>query len=119
MRTVADAMTPAVSVNPAATIQDASTAMLDAGAHAAVVVDDGRVCGLVTAQDVSRALADGHDPSETLVGAVAQRNPPLLRPEEPLAEVHERMRAAARDVLPVADEHDEPIGLLIDPEARD
>jgi CBS domain-containing protein len=119
MRTVADAMsTPPVTVQPATTIQAASMAMLDAGAHAALVVDDGRVCGLVTADDVARALAAGHDPSETAVGAIADQDPPLVSPDDRLAEAHERMRAAGRDVVAVTGRHREPIGLLIDPEAR-
>ena len=96
MRTVADAMAaPPMIVEPAPTIQDTSAAMLDARAHAAVVVDDGRACGIATAEDVSRALAYGYDAVETLVGVIAERDPPLARPDEPLAEVHQRMRADA------------------------
>jgi CBS domain-containing protein len=120
MRTVADAMVaPPVTVPPVATIQDTSAAMLDAHAHAAVVVQDGRVCGIATADDVSRALAAGYDPAETEIGVIAERDPPLARPDEPLAEVHQRMRAEARSVLAVAGAGDEPVGVLADAEAGD
>jgi CBS domain-containing protein len=108
---------PPVTVEPATTVQDASAAMLDAGVQAALVVDRGRVCGIVTAEDVLHALADGHDAAETLVRVIAQPDPPLVRPEEPLAEAHIRMRAGQRGVAPVAGPKDEPLGVLVDPEA--
>jgi CBS domain-containing protein len=119
MRTVADAMSAPVVVEPETTIQAASAAMLDARAHAAVVVDGGRVCGIATAGDVARALADGYDATETRIGAIADRDPPLARPGEPLAEAHQRMRADGHGVVAVAGAHDEPLGLLVDPEAGD
>ncbi|MGH2946190.1 MAG: CBS domain-containing protein [Solirubrobacteraceae bacterium] len=118
MRSVADDMiAPAVSVGLATTIQDASAAMVDAGTQAAVVVDQGRVCGIVTAADVARALGDGYDAAETPVGVIAERDPPLVRPDEPLAEVHQRMRTDGRAVVPVAGSHGEPLGVLVDTEA--
>lgn len=120
MRTVADVMSrPVVVVEPSTTIQGASAAMLDAGTHAAVVVDGERVCGVATAEDVSTALADGYDAAETLVGVIAHRNSPTAHPEEPLAEVHQRMRAAGRGVIPVVGPADEPLGLLEDLEAAE
>jgi CBS domain-containing protein len=117
VQTVADDTSPPVIVAPAATVQEASAAMLDARAHAALVVERGRVRGLVTADDVSRALADGRDASATPVAAIARTEPPLARPDEPLAEVHQRMRAAGHAVAAVVGPRDEPIGVLEDHEA--
>jgi predicted transcriptional regulator len=118
MRTVADAMSPvAVTVEPAMTLQAASAAMLDAGVQAAVVVKRGRFCGLLTAEAITRALAEGYDVRQTLVSAVAERHPAVARPDEPLAEVHQRMRAEQRGLAAVTGRRDEPLGLLEDPEA--
>jgi CBS domain-containing protein len=118
VRTVADAMdAPPVIVEPAMTVQDTSAAMLDARAHAAVVVDGGRVRGLVTVEDISRALARGYDAAETLIGTVVEDEPPLARPDEALAEVHQRMRAAGHGVVAVVGSRREPIGVLADSEA--
>jgi CBS domain-containing protein len=115
MRTVADAMAaPPVTVDPGTTIRETSAAMLDAHAHAAVVVKDGRVWGLATAEDISRALAEGYDATGTLIGAIAEHDPPLARPDERLADVHLRMRADGRGVIPVAGARDEPHGVLAD-----
>ena len=119
MRTVADAMAEAlVTVEQAMTIQQASAAMLDAGVHAAVVVDRKKKArGVITADDIFRALAQGYDAGETLVGAIAASDPLLARPDEPLAEAHLRMRAEACAVAAVAGPHGEPLGLLEDHEA--
>jgi CBS domain-containing protein len=108
-----------VIVAPSATLQAASASMLDGGMHAALVVEDGRVCGLATAADVSRALEQGYDPTETPVALIAERDPPLALVDEPLAEVHQRMRAVQRRVVPVVGPKREPVGLLEDPEAGD
>jgi CBS domain-containing protein len=118
MRRVADVMhAPPVVVEASTTVQEASARMLDAAVHGAVVVEDGRICGLVTAEDVSDALAQGHDPTETLMVVIAERDPPLARSQEPLSEAHQRMRAAHHRLVPVVDSAGEPIGLLEDPEA--
>jgi predicted transcriptional regulator len=115
MRRVADSMTaPAVVVQPATTVQETSARMLDARVHAAVVVDKGKVCGLVTAERVSDALAQGYDASETLVGAIAEQDAPIVGADEPLAEAHLRMRATGHAVVPVVDDDRQPVGVLQD-----
>jgi CBS domain-containing protein len=116
MRRVADAMrAPAVVVARSTTVQEASAKMLEARVHAAVVVDGGELCGLVTAERVSGALAEGYDTKHTPVGVIAEPNPPVVDADEPLPEAHERMRAAGRTVVPVVAEH-RPVGMLEDHE---
>jgi predicted transcriptional regulator len=114
MRLVADAMrSPPVTVGPATTVQQASATMLDAQVQAAVVVADGRVSGMVTAERLSEALAQGYDPTDTLVSVVAEREPPLVNADEPLAEAHQRMRAADRTIA-VVTAGGRPVGMLED-----
>ena len=110
-------MEPPVVVAATTSIQDASSAMLERHAQAAIVARDGRVCGLLTADDVARGLADGLDAAATPVEAIAEPDPPSARPQEPLAEVHERMRLEPRTTLPVVARAGEPVGILFDPEA--
>ena len=117
MRTVADAMTKPVIVELSATIQNASATMLDGRSEAAIVVDGGKLSGLVSAQDVARALAESLDPTETPVGAIAGSDPPLARSDEALADVHQRMRAEEHPLAVVIGPDGRPVGLLADPEA--
>jgi CBS domain-containing protein len=117
MRTVADAMTTPVIVERSATIQNASATMLDGRSDAAVVVEGGKVRGLVSAEDVARALAEGLDPTDTPVGAIAGADPSLARSDETLADVHQRMRAERHPLAVVVGSDGQPLGLLADPEA--
>jgi CBS domain-containing protein len=117
MRTVADAMTEPVIVEPSTTIQRASAAMLDGRSDAAIVVEDGRARGLISAVDVARALADGLDPTATPVGAILGGDPPRARSDEALAEVRQRMRAERRPLAVVVARDGRPVGLLADHEA--
>lgn len=113
MRRVADAMrAPAVVVEPATTLQETSARMLDAAMQVAVVVDGGRVCGMVTADRVAEALGQGYDPTETLVGAIAESDPPLVQADEALAEAHALMQAAGRTRVPVVTADRRPAGIL-------
>jgi CBS domain-containing protein len=117
MRTVADAMTKPVIVEVSATIQNASATMLDGRSEAAIVVEGGKVRGLVSAEDVARALAEGLDPTETPVGAIAGTDPPRVRSDEALADVHQRMRAEEQPRAVVVGPGGQPLGLLADHEA--
>jgi CBS domain-containing protein len=117
MRRVGDAMSEPVIVETSTTIQDASARMLDSRSEAAIVVEDGKVRGLLTAEDVARALAEGRDVSETPAGAVAEADPLLVRVDEALAEVHQRMRAEEHGLAAVIGRDGEPVGLLADSEA--
>lgn len=114
MRTVADEMTELVVVECFTTIQDASARMLDAGAAAAVVVDGGVVSGVLTAQHVAQALAEGRDATSTPVDLICDPAPMLARPDEPLVEVHQRMRAEQHELAVAVRAGRKPVGLLAD-----
>src|SRR5215207_6567955 len=117
MRTVADEMMEPVFVEVSTTIQDASATMLDGRSGAAIVVEHGKLRGLVSAADVARALADGLDPTATPVAAILGTAPARARGDEALAEVHQRMRAEQRPLAVVVGRDGRPLGLLADHEA--
>jgi CBS domain-containing protein len=117
MRTVADAMIAPVSIASTSTLQQAATAMLDADALAAVIVDGGRARGVLTAEEIARALADGRDPSETAVAVVAEPEPPVVRAQDTLVEAHRLMRVSEHRAVAVVGSRGEPVGLLLDPGA--
>jgi CBS domain-containing protein len=91
--------------------------MLDRHAEAAIIVDGTHVRGLISADDVVRALAEGRDATSTPVQAITAPNPPLVDIDEPLAEVHQRMRAAQRPLVVVVGHNGEAMGVLADHEA--
>jgi predicted transcriptional regulator len=115
MRRVADAMqAPVVAVESATTIQVASARMLEARTQAAVLVDGGRVCGMVTAERLAEALGQGYDAAATRVGVIAERDPLLVEAGDALVDAHERMRSAGRTLVPVVTRDRRPVGMLAD-----
>jgi CBS domain-containing protein len=117
MRTVAQDMRPAPArVDPDATLQQASAAMLDAATHEALVARGDRLVGVLTADEVAQALSGG-DATRITAADIVRSADILARPDEPLAEAHQRMRAAHRPIAVVVDSHGRPVGMLIDPEA--
>ena len=115
MRTVAEALSRAVVVERSVTLQEASARMLDAAGEVALVVDDdGTFMGIVTAQDVAHALAEGHDARVARAEEIADREPPVARPDEPLVDAHRRMRIEQRELAVAVDREGKPLGLLTD-----
>lgn len=59
--TVADAMTrtPLLTIPPDATVPQAADLMRRAGVHRVLIVDGGRLAGILSALDIARAVADG------------------------------------------------------------
>jgi signal-transduction protein with cAMP-binding, CBS, and nucleotidyltransferase domain len=86
--------------------------MREAGAAAALITDgDGRVAGVVTAEDlVDRALFL-LEPDQPVAAALRRRSPPL-RQHDRIYQALVEMRRQRRNCLPVADEAGRPIGLL-------
>jgi CBS domain-containing protein len=112
LRTVEKEMRSPLIVEATATLQQAASRMLDAATDVAIVVDQGRVAGLLTAGDVARALGEARDAQRTAVGAVADRAPVLARAGEPVIEVHERLRAGRRELAVAVDAAGRPLGLI-------
>jgi len=116
MRTVAVATQETVLVGQATTVQQASAAMLDRHVAAAIVVGGRGGVGLLSAEDVTRALAEGRDATSTPVEAVASSDPLVVRLDEPLVDVHQRMRASRCSLAVVVDADGRARGVLEDHE---
>jgi CBS domain-containing protein len=112
MRTVAEALTGSVVVESSMTLQEASARMLDAEADAAIVMDADTLAGLLTAEDVARALAEDLDATQTPTGMVADRDPPVVNADEPLIDVHQRLLAEQRELAVAVGADGEPLGLV-------
>jgi acetoin utilization protein AcuB len=112
---VAEYMRPvAVSLPPAASLADADEAMKAYGLPCVPVVQNGRLLGLVGADDLAAARPS---PATTLtvgeityhvstipVSAVMRLDPPVVAPDTPLAEAAGLLRDEGVGVLPVVRE---------------
>jgi CBS domain-containing protein len=67
------------TVETSATVADAAREMRDGDVGAVVVVDDGKVAGIITDRDIAvRVVAEGLDPDATGVGEVGTMDPVTL-----------------------------------------
>jgi CBS domain-containing protein len=94
------------SVSPRATVLDASRLMSREEVGAVVVVsDDGRPIGMLTDRDiVVRAVAEGRDPSRTVVDEVMTRGTAFLSHDASIEDATEIMRDCGMRRLPLVDD---------------
>ena len=87
-----------------ATIMEAACAMRDNDIGDVVILDNGRLCGILTDRDiVVRALAAGCDPNRTSVGEICSRALVTLAPEDSTGQAVRVMREHAIRRLPIED----------------
>src|SRR5436190_20613824 len=112
-QTVADVMTR----NPATIERDDSTAeaarrMAAAGAGDVVVLDNGRVCGILTDRDIAIRLVAEDKPGTTPVSEiVTDTELTTVSPDTPLEQAVRLIRARAVRRLPVV-EKDQAVGIV-------
>jgi CBS domain-containing protein len=84
VQTVYDIMTTdVVHLQVDTTIDQAAKVMREKDIGNVVVADDERLIGLVTDRDiVVRAVADGLNPTTTVLGAVVSKDPITVRPDD-------------------------------------
>jgi CBS domain-containing protein len=110
---VSDLMTSApVSLRPAQPLTEAAKAMREQGIGSVLVVDGGRLKGLVTDRDiVVRAVADGRDPGRTTLAEVCSPDLVTAAPDDDADTAVQRMREHGVRRIPVVD-GDRPVGVL-------
>ncbi|MGI9121025.1 MAG: CBS domain-containing protein [Acidimicrobiales bacterium] len=101
-----------VALESTASVIDAARQMKDRDIGDVIVVEDGRICGVVTDRDlVVRALAELRDPTATKLGEVCSRELATVSPEDDLKSAGDLMRDKAVRRMPVV-EGDRPVGIV-------
>ncbi|MFH7594232.1 CBS domain-containing protein [Streptomyces racemochromogenes] len=91
-----------VTVGKSTTLAEAARVMRDADIGDVLVVDGGRLRGILTDRDiVVRAVADDRDPAETTVRAVCTTDPVTVGPDDGVDAAIALMRRRALRRLPV------------------
>ncbi|MEW1636508.1 CBS domain-containing protein [Streptomyces sp. NPDC093801] len=102
-----------VTVEKATSLAEAARVMRDADIGDVLVVDEGRLRGILTDRDlVVRAMADDRDPGETTVQAVCSTDPVTVRPDDGVDQAIALMRRKALRRLPVVTGEGELVGVL-------
>jgi CBS domain-containing protein len=94
------------------TITAAARTMRDGNIGDVVVLENGRIRGILTDRDiVVRALAEGMDPSRTTVGEICSKELTTLAPTDSVEHAVSIMRDRAIRRLPVVEEG-HPVGIV-------
>ncbi|MEV0992189.1 CBS domain-containing protein [Streptomyces sp. NPDC049949] len=102
-----------VTVEQLTSLAEAARVMRDAGIGDVLVVDRGRLLGILTDRDiVVRALAEDRDPAETTVRAICSSDPLTVGPGDRVDQAVDLMRRHALRRLPVQAENGELVGIV-------
>jgi CBS domain-containing protein len=103
LHTVADVMTKdVIGVPTSASVAEAAELMREHAIGDVLVLDDGRVEGVVTDRDLAiRVLAEHREPANTTAGDVCSPNVASVSPDAPVNEAVSLMRDRAVRRLPV------------------
>lgn len=94
-----------------ATLSQAVTALLEgAQREFPIIGSDGRIAGLLSREDVIRALSEKG--IHAAIDASMQSDIPIAHPSEMLANAFHRMMAGGHSAIPVVDGHGNIVGLL-------
>jgi CBS domain-containing protein len=101
-----------VTVQSTDSVVAAARSMRDGNIGDVVVVERGRIQGILTDRDiVVRALAEGRDPASTTVGEICSRELTTLSPSDSIGDAVTMMREKAIRRLPVVD-GGRPVGIV-------
>jgi CBS domain-containing protein len=104
---------PAQTAAPSETLRAAARRMQAEGVGTLVVVEEGRVRGIVTDRDLAlRCLGEGLDPDTTTVEALLDRDPVKVHADAPLPIASGILRRRAVRRLPVVDGSERLVGVI-------
>lgn len=99
------------TVDPEASLAEASTLMGERRVGSAMVIEDGRLVGIVTERDVVRAMSNAHDAPLRPVAEWMTKGPGSAPPGTPIKEALRVMVDGGFRHLPICD-GDRPVGMV-------
>lgn len=93
---------PEMSMPPTTSIREARSMLEKTPSHTALVLDDGRFCGLISREECAKAKTDSQ--LKAPVKAFMRKNVPLLRPDDFPREALRLMAETETGVLPVVED---------------
>ena len=103
---------PPVTVRGEASLREAAKVMYDSNVGSVVVVDGGRLQGILTRRDVLRLVASGDALRDPKVSSVMATSVITASPEETLSSILDKMRQAGVKHVVIVDEEERPLGVV-------
>lgn len=113
-QTIRDVMTPEpATLRASASVLDAAKVRRDNDIGDVVILEDERVCGIVTDRDiVVRVLSEGTDPAGVTVGEICSRELTTIAPTARVDDAVRLIREKAIRRLPVVGQAGEVVGIV-------
>lgn len=110
---VSDIMTSAAVTESAGdSLNEAAASMRQQQTGSLLIIEDGRLSGIITERDVLRVVAEGKDTKAATVGEEMTRDVVTIDPETSLKEAADLMFSHWFRHLPVVDKDDEVVGII-------
>ncbi len=104
---------PVVTISPAQNIVDACRLLRDNNVGCLVVVEDGRLCGIVTDRDIAlKVTGEQRDPQRTMVRDVMTANPTRIAVNKSLHDLTLLMHSRHVRRVPIVDGGDRVVGMV-------
>jgi CBS domain-containing protein len=104
--------TSVATLGPKTTVAEAANVMTMQNIGAVLIMEDEVLIGIVTERDfLTKVLAKGLRPTETLLGDIMTKDPDRIGPNESVLVALERMQVGGYRHLPVVDE-DEVVAII-------
>ena len=101
------------SIDPGDTVYDAIKLMADRDVGALIVLDGGKIVGIVTERDYARnVFLKGRGSPQTLVGEIMESDVACVKPDKSVEECMAIMTARRVRHLPVVTDDDELLGIV-------
>src|SRR5262245_18857388 len=110
--TAGEVMTSFVIAEPSDTLGEVAERMSEASAGSALVLDYGRLIGILTSRDMLRAMAERTHSAEARARTWMTPNPRVARVDTPAEEAALMMIEQRCHHLPVVDADDRPVGVV-------
>jgi signal-transduction protein with cAMP-binding, CBS, and nucleotidyltransferase domain len=110
---IREVMTPNPrTLEASATVEDAARAMKDDDIGDVIVVENDRMCGIVTDRDIAvRVVAEGKSPSSVRLSDICSADVTAVSPDGPIDEAVRLMRERAVRRVPVVQDG-RPVGIV-------
>jgi signal-transduction protein with cAMP-binding, CBS, and nucleotidyltransferase domain len=104
---------PPVTVSRSTVMADAVDLMKHRGIGCVLVVDEGRLAGIVTERDVLlKLVGSGRDPQTATVADFMTSDPEALRPQDGIAFALNKMSVGGFRHVPLVDDSQRPVGVV-------
>ena len=104
--------TPPVSVSREEPLWSVARVMYETGVGSVLVVEGGRLVGILTRRDIVYLVATGRAAANPPVGSVMSLSPITAKQDEDVLSLLEKMREAKVRHLPIVDDEGRPVGVV-------